>query len=861
MKTRRDFVDHVAELLSQRQSVVVRGAAGMGKTTMVRAVLAHPLLTDVSIRRAAASVTAQKFSFGALANILPVESAGSDTAAMMSLGIASLRRSKPRQLLVVDDAQVLDDESAALVHHIRVEDVATVLATVRSTDGVPDAVRRITVDGLAEVLDLPGMSDEELLDVAERHLGGVVDRPTARLLCAASEGNPLLLRELLVASQAAELLEHRFGAWSASELMDGATARELMRSRVTAWNPHIQEVARLFAVGGAMPLRIAITVAGRTKVLEARSAGALVERDDNALFDLSHPVLAETVRSGVSPSGVVDILRLLVAASATDPPGTADLVVPRSVWLLELGDRQAGDAAALIAAAARSVDIARGDLAERFAEAAIAAGGGEVAQQLLIRARAFAGRAQSESTTSNGATQPGTAQSDVMQRFQDALGRTEAFILGLVPFDGLLTLLAEVRYALGERPERFEVEAHELGVMLRTGASPASICDRLQPITRRRDHTNSAVTATQMFGHALIETGGMDAALAAIDHFEDGEIPANVFHRIHLGLIRAQCHMFSGRPVEAKEAVRLRVWNGPGSDSQMAMVLGGSVEAEIALFEGRPVDAIRSLSALLAVVGELDSAGLGSWGRAAMLHASAWAGMPVEIAAAPIPIPPHGRNLWAQIELCTCNALAAAGEVREARDRVLALADRAEGDGRFMIALMAIHVAARVKPTPELAQRASTLAAQCDGDLAAVIARHCHCLVSRRASELAISAEELETAGQLALAREAYAWAAEQYRTEGVRAAATRCRAAAQRLEASGVAASFAMPPSPAAHQLTRREREIAEIAIHGATNRVIAQQLGLSARTVETHLQNAYRKTGTSDRVTLAAALHPNTG
>lgn len=823
----------------------------MGKTTMVRAVLNHPLLTDVPIRRAAASVTAQKFSFGALANILPVESAGSDTAAMMSLGIAALRRSKPRQLLVVDDAQVLDDESAALVHHIRVEDVATVLATVRSSDGVPDAVRRITVDGLAEVLDLPGMSDEELLNVAERHLGGVVDRPTARLLCAASEGNPLLLNELLVASQAADLLEHRFGAWSASELIDGATARELMRSRVTAWSPHIKEVARLFSVGGAMPLRVAIAAAGRSKVLEARSAGALLERDDNALFDLSHPVLAETVRSGVSPSAVVDILRSLVAASADDPPGTADLVVPRSVWLLELGDRQAGDAAALIAAASRSVDIARGDLAERFAEAAIAAGGGEVAQQLLIRARAFAGRARGGSLNSGVATPP-----DVIQRFQDALGSTEAFILGLVPLDGLLTLLADVRYALGERPERFELEAHELGVMLRIGASPVPICDRLEPITRRRDHTNAAVTATQMFGHALIETGGMDAALAAIDHVENGEIPANVFHRIHLGLIRAQCHMFSGRPIEAKEVVRQRMWNGPGSDSQMALVLGGSVEAEIALFEGRPVDAIRSLSALLAVVGELDSAGLGSWGRAAMLHASAWAAMPVEIASAPIPIPAHGRNLWAQIELCTCNALAAAGQVRAARDRVLALADRAEGDGRIMIALMAIHVAARVKPTPELAHRASLLAAQCDGDLADVIARHCQCLVSRRASDLATSAAELETAGQLALAREAYAWAAERYRTEGIRAAATRCRAAAQRLEASGVAASFAMPASPAGHQLTRRERQIAEIAIHGATNRAIAEQLGLSARTVETHLQNAYRKTGTSDRVSLAAAL-----
>jgi DNA-binding CsgD family transcriptional regulator len=55
---------------------------------------------------------------------------------------------------------------------------------------------------------------------------------------------------------------------------------------------------------------------------------------------------------------------------------------------------------------------------------------------------------------------------------------------------------------------------------------------------------------------------------------------------------------------------------------------------------------------------------------------------------------------------------------------------------------------------------------------------------------------------------------------------------------------------------LTPRQRQICEIAATGATNRMIAQQLFLSARTVEAHLAAAYLKLGVASREDLAAAL-----
>ncbi len=55
--------------------------------------------------------------------------------------------------------------------------------------------------------------------------------------------------------------------------------------------------------------------------------------------------------------------------------------------------------------------------------------------------------------------------------------------------------------------------------------------------------------------------------------------------------------------------------------------------------------------------------------------------------------------------------------------------------------------------------------------------------------------------------------------------------------------------------RLTQREREIADMAAAGASNREIAAKLVLSVRTVDNHLQNAYSKLGVTSREDLAQA------
>ncbi|GAA4629516.1 hypothetical protein GCM10023113_37800 [Cellulomonas oligotrophica] len=55
---------------------------------------------------------------------------------------------------------------------------------------------------------------------------------------------------------------------------------------------------------------------------------------------------------------------------------------------------------------------------------------------------------------------------------------------------------------------------------------------------------------------------------------------------------------------------------------------------------------------------------------------------------------------------------------------------------------------------------------------------------------------------------------------------------------------------------LTSREREVAQHAAGGLTNRDIADLLVVSVRTVENHLQRVYGKLGITTRAALAAVL-----
>lgn len=69
-------------------------------------------------------------------------------------------------------------------------------------------------------------------------------------------------------------------------------------------------------------------------------------------------------------------------------------------------------------------------------------------------------------------------------------------------------------------------------------------------------------------------------------------------------------------------------------------------------------------------------------------------------------------------------------------------------------------------------------------------------------------------------------------------------------------AASQPGVPADTLSQLTARERQIAELLRDGASNKLLARQLGIGLPTVKTHLLNLFRKVGARNRTELVTLL-----
>ena len=120
------------------------------------------------------------------------------------------------------------------------------------------------------------------------------------------------------------------------------------------------------------------------------------------------------------------------------------------------------------------------------------------------------------------------------------------------------------------------------------------------------------------------------------------------------------------------------------------------------------------------------------------------------------------------------------------------------------------------------------------------------------------TAAALEEAGLVNLAREAYARAGAVLDAAGERRRARQAVAHREKCDQE-LGERFRESPFvasvPSVH-LTRRERDIVELAVQGLSDREIAQQLMVSVRTVEGHLYRSYVKLGVRRRDELALAL-----
>lgn len=845
--------------------IVLAGAAGVGKTRLAAEILERARARGLETAWAVGTQSARPIPFGALAHLLPgrLPPVEARQNLLRVAGDALAARGKGRPLVLgVDDAHLLDDSSAALVHHLAVARKALVVVAVRSGQPAPDPIVALWKDGLAERLELRPLARQDLAELVTRALGGPVQSSTLRRLWEVTLGNPLFLREVVLAALEAGTLSQTAGGWRWSGSI-GRVPRldEVLEARLGRLGD--EERSALEVAAAAEPLEASLlgALASAEAVERLQRAGLLVEERDRRRLHLrlAHPLYAEVVRERTPALRARSIRRRLAAELEALGARRREDLLRLATWRLDA--REAGDPAVLVAAARRAMSVLDFRLAERLARAAEEAGGGFDASRTVADALAGQGRAEAaeQMLATLEAAAPGeTAGAGAsLARAQNLFWR-----LGR-PLDARQVLERAEREVADARL-RDELAASRAMFVLFLGDAAGAL-EILMPILDRAGAPEAApLDATMTAGWGLIVAGRLEESIALNERMrapaaalaDESPFALEWFEKT----LCCALHM-AGRLAEAQalgERAHERAVER-GADSARAM--HGFALGWLALTQGRAAAAVSWLRDANAAFREGDMFGHlpASGALEAQAHALLGDFEAAEAARQEARASYTEGNRMADWYLAGADTwlAAARGETTRAIDTALACADSMRAMSFKTFEAAALFDAVRLGERRVAPELLAELARSVDGRLVALYAAHAGALARGDRDALVSSASAWEELGAAMLAAEAYAETARLCRDQGrgssALAAAERARSLAQRCEGARTPAlSAAEEPLP----LTRREREVATLAAGGLSNREIAERLVVSVRTVDNHLHSAYSKLGVAGREELAEIL-----
>jgi len=845
--------------------VVLAGAAGLGKTRLAREALAQMEAAGRDVEWVAATRAAASIPFGAVSHLLPpAERIGDDRLNTLRRAAALLaERGRGRPLvLAVDDAHLLDDASAALVHLLALRGLAVVLATVRAGAPAPDSVVALWKDGLARRLDLPALAPEataELLGIAL----GPVDGVTRQEVLRVTEGNPLYLRELVLGGLESGALRQVDGVWRWKGGLAGATRLvELVEARLGALGGTDRAAVELVAWGEPLPIGVLERLVDREAVQTAERSGLLaLERSGRRLLArLAHPLYGEVLRATLPVSRTRAVAEQLAAAFGAAALRRRDDLLRVGTWQLEAG--VAARPALLLEAARQAAARFDHELTERLARAAVDAGGGATAIRLLAETLEWQGRHAEAVAIMDG--EPPAQGSDA-ERARWASVRAGNLYWGLEQTAEAEEILHQAALAEDGGEDAVAMLAWiQLfdGRMREAAAVAGRVLDRpgapAQALVWASTAAVSALGSLGRLGEALaVAERGLAIARAYPEELPWGET--------QLGLARCQLLLGAGRLAEARaiadagyqaavagrSAEQTGGWAGfrglvAKAQGQVATAEASFREAVALLDEQDPYRFMRCCLAELASMAAV---------RGDQPAAAAW----LDRAAARQGNVNRLFDPW--VELDRAWVAACAGELTRADRLARHAADMARASGQFTFEVVALHDVARLGSPAGVRERLEELAGLLEGRLAAVLATSAAALAVADGPALDRVAAAFEDLGALLLAAEAAAAAAHTHRAAArdARANASQERAAALAAACQGARTPL-LGPGALASTLTAREREVAMLAAARTSSREIAARLELSVRTVDNHLSRVYTKLGVSSRSQLAALLRART-
>ena len=343
--------------------IVVAGPAGVGKTRLAREALAVPRSRGATVVWAHGSTAARPLPLGAFAGLLDVPAG--DAAETIGRALDQLARQQP-MVLAVDDAHLLDEHSAIVLHRVVVRRLAPAVVTLRTGEPAPDTVTSLWKDDHLPRLDLAPLDVAETTGLVARVLGGPVESASARRLWTLTQGSPLFLRHLLAGEVSAGRFTPASGIWRwTSEPAISPELADLLEHEIGDLAAGVQDVVDLVALAEPVAVQSLSALTSPADLEEAEDRGLV--RTDGLVARLAHPLYGEVRRAAM---GTLRARRLRGRVAQT--LDTAPDPIPRAV--LTLDSDLAPDPALFLQAAEAATRMYDLPLAERLARAAAATG-------------------------------------------------------------------------------------------------------------------------------------------------------------------------------------------------------------------------------------------------------------------------------------------------------------------------------------------------------------------------------------------------------------------------------------------------------------------------------------------------------
>lgn len=863
---RRSELARIAELLgaSDVRGIVLAGTSGVGKTRLGDECLRLADAAGFSTARVSATRAAATIPLGALSPLLTSLDATAGPDLLTKAAAALTERADGRPLLLlVDDAHCLDDASAALLHQVAVESGVFVVATLRNGEPVPDAVVALWKDGHAERLDIKPLGHADCDELITHVLGGAVDGGSLLALWRASEGIPLVLRELLLGAQEGGALVAERGVWRLRGApMASGRLLELIDARLAALEPSHRQALELVALGEPVPLAVLEACVGLAPLAALEDKGLLEVREEGKRSTawLVHPLHGEVLRQSMPTLRGRMVRRMLAETTEATGGRRRDDLLRIATWRVDSG--APGEPELLVAAGRQAYFADDYPVAVQLARAAVDAGGGVPAGHLLGQVLCEMGQrteAEEVLAATEALVDESIAEDD---RALLAITRSDNLFWGLARYDDADRVLRVVEEGVADPGVSAQLVGQRASFELMLGHVAAAV-DRVVPLLDTASG-RAFVEACVVAEPALTFDGQTERAVAVAErgfaaHLELGDQMMTAHPGIH---VVSQCLALnaSGRVDDALPLAQFGYDAAAGvrrsaGQAWFAMILGTT-----ALTAGRVATARRWFREGAAIFGELGHHGyrwcLGGLGMACgMLGDTAGA----RAFLADIEAAPATQVLLSEPEVLRGRAWShlALGDLGAARGWLGQAVDVARSTRQRPLELASLHDVARLGDPASVAERMAELAAEVEGPLAPIRVRHVQAAARGDGPALDAVVDEYVALGIVLLAAEAASEAAAAHTRSGER---RRAEAAAVRSKALAAACEGARTPAlllgRAPVPLTARERDVVGLAAQGLSSKVIAERLFLSVRTVDNHLQRAYTKLGVTGRDDLAAAL-----